>query len=94
MIARQLFLAAYDVSEPKRLQQALRVLKNYATGGQKSVFECYLSTREKQCLLNEVEEVLELTEDRFMLINLDPRQTVRALGIGQVPVDPTFFYVG
>lgn len=36
------YLAAYDVSDPKRLQQALHVLRDYATGGQKSVFECFL----------------------------------------------------
>lgn len=43
MPQRQLFLAAYDVREPKRLQKALHVLRDYTCGGQKSVFECYLT---------------------------------------------------
>jgi len=37
---RQLYLAAYDVSCPRRLRKALYVLRGFASGGQKSVFEC------------------------------------------------------
>ncbi len=42
-MARTLYLVAYDVRRPSRLRKALRVLKDYASGGQKSAFECYLS---------------------------------------------------
>ena len=48
MSSRILYIAAYDVSEDRRLRQALMVLRNYATGGQKSVFKCFLSPAEKQ----------------------------------------------
>jgi CRISPR-associated protein Cas2 len=88
-----LYLAAYDVSDPKRLQQALHVLRGYATGGQKSVFECFLGEAEKRALLAEVAAVLDLQEDRFFLVRLDPRSKVQTLGIAVRPADPSYFYV-
>jgi len=94
MSQRQLYLAAYDVSDRRRLRQALHVLRDYATGGQKSVFECFLSAVEKRSLLVEIADVLDLTEDRFFLVRLDPRSKVRTVGIAVKPADPSFYYVG
>jgi CRISPR-associated protein Cas2 len=94
MSKRALYLAAYDVSDPKRLRRALAAVKEHATGGQKSVYECYLSDVERADLLSELEAVLALEEDRFMLIRLDPRCRVETLGIAVQPADPNFFYVG
>jgi len=90
---RILYLAAYDVTDPDRLQAALRVLKGYACGGQKSVFECFLTERERQTLVFEVRQVLDLASDRFLLLPLG-EVTVRVLGIALTPGDPDFYYVG
>ena len=90
---RILYLAAYDVTDPERLQAALHVLKGYACGGQKSVFECFLSERERRALVAEIHGVLDLTHDRFLLLPLGEVQ-VRTLGIALPPVDPDFYYVG
>lgn len=90
---RTLYLAAYDVTDPDRLQSALHVLKGYACGGQKSVFECFLTERERQALVSEARAVLDLTRDRFLLLPLG-NVTVRALGIAIPPSDPEFYYVG
>ena len=94
MSKRGLYLAAYDVRHPRRLRHALEVLKHYATGGQKSVFECYLTDTERGALLSEVKSVLNLKADRFMLVRIDPRSRTEALGIAVRPADPDFFYVG
>ena len=94
MSQRSLFLAAYDVSDPGRLRRALIVLKGYATGGQKSVFECWLTPGETKALLAEIAAELDMVEDRFFLIRLDPRSKTQALGIAVKPVDPSWFYVG
>lgn len=94
MPSRNLYIAAYDVSDDKRLRQALFVLRNYATGGQKSVFECFLTGAEKECLLAEIRSVLDPVEDRFLLLRLDPRTGVRTLGTALRPVDPDYFYIG
>jgi CRISPR-associated protein Cas2 len=94
MLKRQLYIAAYDVSDPRRLRDALKVVREYATGGQKSVFECFLTKIERKTLLAEISGVIDHDEDRFVLLRLDPRSKVRTLGIAVKPVDPAYFYVG
>ncbi len=94
MTQRALYIAAYDVSNDARLRNALRVLKGFASGRQKSVFECFLTDAEKRVLLREVRAVLDEIEDRFFLIRLEPRGTVHTLGKAVRPLDLAWYYVG
>jgi CRISPR-associated protein Cas2 len=94
MPQRQLHLAAYDVAQPSRLRRALNVLRGYATGGQKSVFECFLTDGEKRELIDAMADVIDAEEDRFFVMRLDPRSKVQTLGVAVRPVDPRFFYIG
>ncbi len=94
MTTRHPFLAAYDVRNPRRLRMALKVLKGYAAGRQKSVFECLLSPAEEKYLLAETEAVLDLSADRFFLIRLDPRAKVRTLGKGVAFTQDDWIYIG
>lgn len=94
MPARSLYLAAYDVRDSRRLGKALDVMKRFATGGQKSVFECFLTEAEKKELPLAMSETLDPAADRFFLIPVDPRVRVRTLGIAVGPCDPPFYYAG
>lgn len=94
MTQRTLYIAAYDISSAPRLRAALQLVKAYATGRQKSVFECYLSDAERAELLAGMKQVIDAREDRFFLVRLDPRMEVRVLGIAVAPSDPAFFYLG
>ncbi|MGA7980642.1 MAG: CRISPR-associated endonuclease Cas2 [Chromatiaceae bacterium] len=94
MTKRVLYIAAYDISDPRRLREGLKVLKTYASGRQKSVFECFLTPVERRELLAQVRGVIDVDEDRFFLIRLDPRGKVRTLGKAVKPEDPPWFYVG
>lgn len=91
---RDLYLAAYDISAPSRLRAALYAVKGHATGGQKSVYECFLSQGERQELMMDIARVIEPGEDSFMLLRLDPRAKMIALGLAVPPEDPPFFYFG
>lgn len=91
---RRLFIAAYDVRNDTRLRHMLYVLKGYASGGQKSVFECYLGKAELEELVHEVATVLNLKEDRFALTAMSPCNSVDTLGIAVKPADPEYFYIG
>lgn len=91
---RHLHLACYDVSEPERLLAALRLTRAYATGGQKSVHELYLSPSERTHLIEDMSALLDLNTDRFLLLRLDPRSKVHALGTAVRPADPDHFYIG
>jgi len=94
MSKRQLFIAAYDIRDGSRLRKALKVVRAYASGGQKSVFECFLTKAEKQNLLAEVKYVIDCTEDSFFLLQLDGRCQVITLGKAVPPQDGSFYYVG
>jgi CRISPR-associated protein Cas2 len=94
MNSRELYLAAYDVAAPGRLAATLKLVRGFATGGQKSVHEIWLGAAEKAQLLEAVTAILDATEDRFLLLRLDPRATVMTLGLGKEPADPNFFYLG
>jgi CRISPR-associated protein Cas2 len=94
MPERRLYLAAYDISDPKRLRRGLAVMKQFATGGQKSVFECFLTEAEKIRLIWEIRTVIHPDEDRFFLIPIETRSPVRTLGIAVAPEDPPYYYAG
>ena len=87
-----LHLAAYDIRTPQRLRRCHRILMDYACGGQKSVFECYLTPTERQTLLERVSQVLDLEEDRFLLVPL-PAQRPLTLGKAKDPLNPNMLYV-
>ncbi len=94
MSKRILYIAAYDIADPCRLRHALVALKRYATGGQKSVFECFLTDAERAALLREIAAIIDFDEDRFMLLRLATRGATQVLGRAVMPADPDYFYVG
>jgi CRISPR-associated protein Cas2 len=93
METRSLYLAAYDVCDPRRLRAALDLVKGYSTGGQKSVHECFLTDGERGRLLRGMVDVLEEAEDSFLLLRLDPRARVLTLGKAIEPLDSPYFHV-
>lgn len=94
MAKRGLYLAAYDVSSPRRLAAALALVRGYSTGGQKSVHEIFLTRGERHELLHNMMLLLDENEDRFFLLRLDSNARTYALGVASEPADPDYFYVG
>ena len=93
MGARNLYLAAYDVSHPRRLAAALDLVRGFATGGQKSVHEVFLTPAEKREVLHAMSLILNEAEDRFLLLRLDPHARCYTLGRASPPTDPGYFYI-
>jgi len=91
---RNLYLITYDIRQPKRLRAVLKATREFATGGQKSVHECWLSDAERGDLLATLTMIIDDEEDSLMCIRLDPRQTVITLGRALSPNDGNCFYVG
>lgn len=91
---RQLYLVAYDIREPKRLRRTHQVLKDYACGGQKSAFECYLSNTERKELGERIEQCMDMTKDTLLLIRLNTTDNVNALGVAAKPADELYTYLG
>ena len=78
----------------RRLAAALQLVRGYATGGQKSVHECFLTAGERNTLMHGMSVLLEEDSDRFMLLRLDPRARIHTLGRATPPADPDYFYLG
>lgn len=93
-MARQFCIAAYDIADPRRLARARERLRGYATGGQKSVFECLLDALEQRQMLDDFRDLLDPARDRFLLLTLDPRALRVALGVAQEPRLGPYFYQG
>lgn len=94
MPQRHFYLAAYDVSNARRLAAALALVRGYAASTQKSVHEIFLSPGECRELLRSMTQLLDPEADRFMLLRLDPRARSHALGRAAHASDSGFFYVG
>ncbi|WP_298624405.1 CRISPR-associated endonuclease Cas2 [uncultured Zoogloea sp.] len=94
MTHRDLYLAAYDISQHRRRTAALALIRGYTTGGQKSVHEVFLTQSERSELLHGMALLLDEDDDRFFLLRLDPRARTYALGLASRPSDPAYFYVG
>lgn len=80
---RDLYLVAYDVCEPRRLQRVCRYLTGYKVGGQKSVFEVWLTPAELRGVRDDLERLMDAGEDRVHILALDPRMKPRCLGRAQ-----------
>jgi len=91
---RSLYLVAYDVCDDRRLRRAHRLVKAHAVGGQKSVFECWLSDAERNMLWRRSAELLRAPPDRFFLLRLDPRMSPLLIGRARPVLDPRLFYQG
>lgn len=92
-MSRQLFLVAYDIRNSRRLYRIHRILKDYASGGQRSAFECYLSAAERKELLERAGVEINSNEDTFLIIRITSPQTVKTLGKAVKPADEFYTYL-
>jgi len=68
-MAKNWYLVAYDVREPRRLRRTAKHLEGYGTRIQYSVFRCKLRQREMERLQWELTRILE-PEDDLLIIGL------------------------
>jgi CRISPR-associated protein Cas2 len=93
-MARTLYLIAYDISNANRITRVRHFLKGYSTGGQKSVYECFLTCGELDYVQKSLHELIDDEEDRVHVFTMDGRSRTHALGIAVQPKDPEYFYIG
>ncbi|UOO81234.1 CRISPR-associated endonuclease Cas2 [Uruburuella testudinis] len=79
MAKRHLYLFAYDIGDCCVQRQVRGILRGYAVGGQKSLFECWLTQGELEDLCVRLPLMLAPT-DRLQVVRLDERVTPLLLG--------------
>lgn len=91
-MTRSVYLIAYDIRNPRRLARVHRYLLGYKVGGQKSVYECWLTPAELAAVRADLEALMDLEADRIHILQLDPRMQVRGFGVA-VPGPQGYFAV-
>lgn len=91
---RHLFLIGYDIADGARRRRALKTVKGHAIGGQKSLYECWLTSAELQHAMHALRDVIDQSVDRVIFVQMDTRASVRTLGKAIAPADGEFFYHG
>lgn len=92
MAVRKLYLIAYDITDDKRLTKVCHFLRGYSTGGQKSVYECFLTEAELSHVVKELRMMIREECDRVHVFQIDGRAQTICLGIAVKPKDPAYFY--
>ncbi len=87
-------MIAYDISDEKRLNRVRHLLKGYSTGGQKSVYECFLTEAELDSIVEELTYLIDERFDRVHIFQVERRAKIYALGKAVPPKDPSYFYIG
>ncbi len=69
---RHVYLASYDVADPKRWRKVYRLMLGAGDPLHYSVFRCHLSKSEYLLLVEKLLEEIHHHEDRVMFIDLGP----------------------
>lgn len=82
---RNRYIVAYDISEPRRLRRTYNKMNGFGDPLQYSVFVCDLSPKERIILEEALTEIIDLQEDRVLIINLGAQEgrgaaSIQALG--------------
>lgn len=93
MPARDLHLTVCDITEPRRLNAALKFVRAHAIGKQKSVHEFFPMLAEPQKLMEDM-SVIDMDTGRFLRLRLDPRSRVLTVGEIGAPAAPDGFHAG
>ena len=78
---RNRYLVCYDVADPKRLARVHRTMLGFGDWLQLSVFACDLTPQRRVELLIALTGLINVREDRVMLIDLGPSE---ARGLGAI----------
>ena len=71
---RHRFLVCYDVADPRRLALTYRKMNGFGEPAQYSVFICDLSPKERALLETALTEILNLKEDRVLIVDMGPSE--------------------
>lgn len=78
---RNTYIVAYDVLDDKRRTKAHKILKGRGDALQYSVFRCDLSDAERVVMQAALWEVLNLKDDRVVILDLGPQEGRAKLAI-------------
>lgn len=91
---RTLYVIAYDIPSDRRRSKLHKTLSGFGQWTQYSLFECYLSEKERLTLRHKVDKLLDVEEDsvRFYPLCENCVDKVETIG-SEAPEEPEAFIV-
>lgn len=77
MSGRHAYLVAYDIADSRRLRQVHKLMRGHGDPLQFSLFRCRLSRLQKERLVTELTGIVEVSEDRILIVDLGPAEGTR-----------------
>jgi CRISPR-associated protein Cas2 len=93
MPRRDLVLLAYDIADDRRRARTLDAVRGFGIDAQLSVHECFFTPGERREIWRRLTALVE-PQDRLLMLLLDPRSRIEALGTPRAPLDPALHYIG
>jgi CRISPR-associated protein Cas2 len=72
-----LYIVAYDISDPRRWRRVFRLMNGYGEWVQLSVFQCRLSRRRRIELKFALGEIIDHAQDHVVILDLRPAAGIR-----------------
>ena len=86
---RNRYVVCYDISDPERCRKVHGLMQGYGDRAQYSVFLCELNGMELTYLKRDLTELLNLNEDRALIVDTGPAENdaaERMVAIGTQPL--------
>lgn len=92
---KKFYLVTYDIKDDKRRIKVFKVMRNFGTRVQFSVFECILSEKILNKMIDKVKKVIDSSEDsiRIYYIPDSVKEKINIIGVGEVVRDQKYFVV-
>jgi CRISPR-associated protein Cas2 len=72
-----LYIVAYDISDPRRWRRVFRLMNGYGEWVQLSVFQCRLNRRRRIELKFALGEIINHAQDHVVILDLGPAGGIR-----------------
>ncbi len=86
------YLICYDIRDPQRLQRVYNFLRGHGRHIQYSVFLCQTDRRRLLTIINQLEALIEHTEDDVRIYSLPEDHTVAVLGQGDRTPESVYLF--
>ena len=76
------YVVAFDISRRKTRDRVRKILKDWRIGGQKSVYECWLTPSQAEDLFIQLGEKIDTSTDNLLMVRLKAGRDMLARGCG------------
>ncbi len=94
-MSKKFYVVCYDIKDNSRRTKVFKVMRNYGTRVQYSIFECILKEDTLDKMLRKVSSIIKEDEDSVRIYYLpeSAKRFIKILGVGEVARDQKYFIV-